>query len=471
MKHLRRALAALLCLNLVCTASAASAATKKPSKTFTEVPTIKFTYVPESSLESGGMKYIEISTSLPGFLNMYLLDQSGNIVLTIAKNLEIHSKDTSIDVYAVDDNGDPLEPGLYTVSADMVSQYGIPSKTITKDTNIAENKDKATTAAASSKTTTSTAASGTGKTSSSSTGTAAKTASSKATAAPKATATPVPSEEMQYTEGTYAMGDEGLLIGVGVSDAAAQTDAGYWGLTADASDAEIWAALTRTMTGVDVGESESAYIYDSPDSGRKKLGTVSGISQGLNVIKERDDGWALVEAFRNEDGAFVRGYIKSDKLRVVEPNPNYGIVIDKAAQTLTVYKDGARLGSCLVSTGLPTPKYPHRETPAGEFILVTRRGSYEYYGMGYTKYTIRINGGYYLAEIPTTKKNGTKFLEMPDDLGAKATRGTVCIAHDASTDGGINAEWIWNMTDDNKKVKVLIFDDKPRTDVPVSTSK
>ena len=471
MKHLRRALAALLCLNLVCTASAASAATKKPSKTFTEVPTIKFTYVPESSLESGGMKYIEISTSLPGFLNMYLLDQSGNIVLTIAKNQEIHSKDTSIDVYAVDDNGDPLEPGLYTVSADMVSQYGIPSKIITKDTNIAENKDKATTAAASSKTTTSTAASGTGKTSSSSTGTAAKTASSKATAAPKATATPAPSEEMQYTEGTYAMGDEGLLIGVGVSDAAAQTDAGYWSLTADASDAEIWAALTRTMTGVDVGESESAYIYDSPDSGRKKLGTVSGISQGLNVIKERDDGWALVEAFRNEDGAFVRGYIKSDKLRVVEPNPNYGIVIDKAAQTLTVYKDGARLGSCKVSTGLPTPKYPHRETPAGEFILVTRRGSYEYYGMGYTKYTIRINGGYYLAEIPTTKKNGTKFLEMPDDLGAKATRGTVCIAHDASTDGGINAEWIWNMTDDNKKVKVLIFDDKPRTDVPVSTSK
>lgn len=469
MKHLRRALAALLCLNLVCTASAASAATKKPSKTFTEVPTIKFTYVPESSLESGGMKYIEISTSLPGFLNMYLLDQSGNIVLTIAKNLEIHSKETSIDVYAVDDNGDPLEPGLYTVSADMVSQYGIPSKTITKDTNIAENKDKATTA--SSKTTASTAASGTAKTSSASSGTTSKTASSKTTAAAKATATPAPSDEMQYTEGTYAMGDEGLLIGVGVSDAAAQADAGYWSLTADASDAEIWAALTRTMTGVDVGESESAYIYDSPDSGRKKLGTVSGISQGLNVIKERDDGWALVEAFRNEDGAFVRGYIKSDKLRVVEPNPNYGIVIDKAAQTLTVYKDGARLGSCLVSTGLPTPKYPHRETPAGEFILVTRRGSYEYYGTGYTKYTIRINGSYYLAEVPTTKKNGTKFLELPDDLGAKATRGTVCIAHDASTDGGINAEWIWNMTDDNKKVKVLIFDDKPRTDVPVSTGK
>ena len=38
----------------------------------------------------------------------------------------------------------------------------------------------------------------------------------------------------------------------------------------------------------------------------------------------------------------------------------------------------------------------------------------------------------------------------------------------ASTDGGINAKWIWDMTDENKRVKVLIFDDKPRTDVPVS---
>ena len=477
MKHLRRTSVLLLCLLLVCTASTAFAAAKTPSKTFTEVPTISFTHV-SSSVESGSMKNIDIKTSLPGFLNLYLLDESGSIALTIAENREIHSNATSFDYYAVDDNGDLLAPGIYTVSADMVSQFGVASKTITKDLKIKESSDPlaAAQAATSRKATASgepldAEAAANAVSSDASAVSDASSASSAAGSTSTAAAASVLSDEMQYTEGTYAMGDEGLLIGVGVSDAAAQTDAGYWGLTAAASDAEIWAALTRTMTGVDVGESESAYIYDSPESGRKKLGTVSGISQGLNVIKTRDDGWSLVETFRNEDGAFVRGYIKSDKLRVVEPNPNYGIVIDKATQTLTVYKDGARLGSCKVSTGLPTPKYPHRETPAGEFILVTRRGSYEYYGMGYTKYTIRINGSYYLAEVPTTKKNGSKFLEMPDDLGAKATRGTVCIAHDASTDGGINAEWIWNMTDDNKKVKVLIFDDKPRTDVPVSTSK
>lgn len=252
-----------------------------------------------------------------------------------------------------------------------------------------------------------------------------------------------------------------------MSDTAAQEDSGYWGLTADSSDAEIWAALTRTMVSVDVKESESAYIYNSTSKG-KKLGSVSGLSQGLNLIEDLDDGWSLVEAYRNEDGAFVRGYIRTKTLRTVEPNTLYGIVVDKAAQTLTVYKNGERLGSCAVSTGLATAKYLHRETPAGEYITVTRRGTIENAG-GYSKYTIRISGNYYLCEIPTTKKNGKDFSIMEDALGSKASRGNICLAHDASTDGGINAEWIWNITEENKKIKVLVFDDKDRSLVPAGS--
>lgn len=290
----------------------------------------------------------------------------------------------------------------------------------------------------------------------------------KSTAASTAkTATATASDDVAYEGGSAKTGGEGLEVGVGVSDTADQKDAGYWGLTASASDKEIWAALTRTMVSVDVGENESAYIYDSTEEGRKRLGTVSGLSQGLNVVMELENGWSLVEAFRNDDGAFVRGYIRTNKLRTVEPNQTYGIVIDKTAQTLTVWKDGAPIGSCSVSTGLPTPKYLFRETPAGEYITVTRRGTTEYYGKGYCKYTIRISGSYHLSEIPTTKKNGSDFSLLADSLGEKATRGNICIAHDASTDGGINAEWIWEMTTDNKKVKVLIFDDKDRTEVPV----
>lgn len=55
---------------------------------------------------------------------------------------------------------------------------------------------------------------------------------------------------------------------------------------------------------------------------------------------------------------------------------------------------------------------------------------------------------------------------MEDALGSKASRGNICLAHDASTDGGINAEWIWNITEENKKIKVLVFDDKDRSLVP-----
>ena len=41
------------------------------------------------------------------------------------------------------------------------------------------------------------------------------------------------------------------------------------------------------------------------------------------------------------------------------------------------------------------------------------------------------------------------------------------MAHEASSDGGINAEWIWEITDKNRDIKLLIFDDKDRTEVPV----
>ncbi|MBQ8620237.1 MAG: L,D-transpeptidase [Clostridia bacterium] len=468
MKSNRRILALLVCLLLVCIASSASAATKKVSKTFTEVPTLRFTDAPSHGTASGEMNDVTISASIPGFLNLYIVDDDGSILLTLAKNMEIPSKTTTFDFYAVDDNGELIAPGEYQFSADMVSQFGVESKVVTRMTKILESEDKETAAKAAANRKSTSSSSQTAKTDDQKE-TASTSSSSSSSSSSKPKATPVP-EKLEYAAGESKMGDEGLLVGVGVSDVAVQTDAGYWGLTASATDAELWAAITRKMVGVDVGESESAYIYDSPESGREKIGTVSGISQGLNVITERDDGWALVETFRNEDGAFIRGYIKSDKLRPVDPNVNFGIVIDKATQTLIVLKDGVRVGSCKVTTGLATSKYPHRETPAGEFITVTRRGSYEYYGMGYyTKYTIRINGNYYLAEIPTTKKNGSKFVEdLESALGGKATRGTICIAHDASTDGGINAEWIWDMTDENKRVKVLIFDDKPRTDVPVS---
>lgn len=449
----RRILALIMCLAMMCTTSVALAA----SKTFTQKPTLKAT---THSIKSGEYGEYTVTPSVPGFLTVQLLSPDGSLVRVLEDHVEVHTKANSFDVYTRDDNGNFLPMGNYTLQIDFVSQFGVEAKTLTKTLKIKEPANPDDLAQVSS-TLTSIVTSVSGAPASGAASTAASSSTTTAAAAP--------TNEVVYQTGESAMGDEGLVIGVGVSDMATQDDAGYWGLTAEATDEQLWAAITRKLTGVDVGENESAYIYDSVSDGRKKLGSVSGISQGLNVIVQRTDGWSLVEAFRNEDGAFVRGYIRTNKLRTSEPNANYGLVIDKATQTLTVFKDGKRVGSCKISTGLPTTKYLHRETPAGEFITVTRRGTTEYYGNGYSKYTIRINGSYHLAEIPTTKKNGSNFDLLSGTLGSKATRGNICIAHDASTDGGINAEWIWNMTDENKRVKVLIFDDKPRTDVPVGS--
>lgn len=428
--------------------------------------------LPTSEVPGGSHAQLTFTTDVPGFLTLTLNGPSGS--LTLLNREEVHTAGNMFDFVAADDSGSPLSVGAYTVSGELIDQFGEATGSVSGQLTIGiplaqqtddEEEDPAPAKgnASASKDTASK------DTASKDAATPSSPSSSGSSAAPAKPASSGKTETVvEYVASNKTtLGEQGYEIGVGVSDTVDQADAGYWGLTADASDADIWAALTRTMVSVNVGESESAYIYNATDNG-KKIGSVSGLSQGLNLIEDLDDGWSVVEAYRNEDGAFVRGYIRTNKLRTVEPSNMYGLVIDKAAQTLTVYKNGERIGSCAVSTGLPTVKYLHRETPAGEFITVTRRGTIENSG-GYSKYTVRISGNYHLCEIPTTKKNGRDYSLMADKLGQKASRGNICLAHDESADGGINAEWIWDLTDSNKKIKVLVFDDKDRSSIPANS--
>ena len=415
---------------------------------------------PTEAVPGGSRSYFTITSPTPGFLTMTLDDASGTEVALLFDMEEIHTNENQLVFSAVNEDGSPLPAGSYSVSGELLDQFGKSignvsgsfsvAPPITQQADIDDEDDT--------------------EDGTEDSGTSSKPSDKESDAKdkPSVQSGSSSSGDIEYTTSSdITLGEEGYQIGVGVSDTVSQDDAGYWALDASASDAEIWAALTRQMVAADVKEGESTYIYDSPLKGRKSIGSVSGLSQGLNVILKRDDGWSLVEAYRNEDGAFIRGYISSKKLRTVDPNTSYGIVVDKSTQTLTVYKDGERVGSCAVSTGKPTSKSLSRETPAGEFITVTRRGVTPFASTGFCNYSIRINGNYCLAEIPATKKKGSDFSLLEDKLGGKATRGNVCIAHDASSDGGINAQWIWDMTDENKKVKVLIFDDKERSDVPV----
>ena len=444
-KHSRLFALVTLCLCMTLAASAALAAAPKVSLS-----------VPSKEIRGGADYTITLTPNEPGFATVKI-SQDGTHIATIVENFEVHTKANELVCNATDDKGVIIAPGSYTVTAFIVDQFGVSSAEVTKTMKFKEPRTVEGEETATATTVTASAVA---------TGSAGTTgASSSKTAAPKPTATPKPTDIVTYAAGKTTVGAEGYEIGVGVSDAA-KTAKGYWALTSESTDAEIWASMQEKMTAVNVGENENAYIYDSVEEGRKRLGTVSGTSQGLNVITEVGK-WSLVEAFRVEDGAFVRGYIRTDKLRTVEPNATYGFVIDKKAQQLIVYKDGARIGSTPVSTGLPTVKYLHRETPAGEYITVTRRGTVEYYGTGaFSKYTVRVGGSYHLSEIPTTKKNGSDYSLLEGSLGSKATRGNVVIARTASTDGGINAEWIWNLTNENKRIKVLILDDKDRSSVP-----
>ena len=372
--------------------------------------------LPTSEVPGGSHAQLTFTTDVPGFLTLTLNGPSGS--LTLLNREEVHTAGNMFDFVAADDSGSPLSVGAYTVSGELIDQFGEATGSVSgqltigiplaQQTDDEEEEDPAPAKGN---------ASAPKDTASKDAATPSSPSSSGSSAAPAKPASSGKTETVvEYVASNKTtLGEQGYEIGVGVSDTVDQADAGYWGLTADASDADIWAALTRTMVSVNVGESESAYIYNATDNG-KKIGSVSGLSQGLNLIEDLDDGWSVVEAYRNEDGAFVRGYIRTNKLRTVEPSNMYGLVIDKVAQTLTVYKNGERIGSCAVSTGLPTVKYLHRETPAGEFITVTRRGTIENSG-GYSKYTVRISGNYHLCEIPTTKKNGRDYSLMADKLG------------------------------------------------------
>lgn len=288
---------------------------------------------------------------MPGFLTLTLNGPSGS--LTLLDREEVHTAGNMFDFVAADDSGSPLSVGAYTVSGELIDQFGEATGSVSGQLTIGiplaqQTDDEKEEGSAPAK-----------GNASASKDTASSPSSSGSSAAPaKPSSSGKKEKVVEYvTSNKTTLGEQGYEIGVGVSDTVDQADAGYWGLTANASDADIWAALTRTMVSVNVGESESAYIYNSTDNG-KKIGSVSGLSQGLNLIEDLDDGWSVVEAYRNEDGAFVRGYIRTNKLRTVEPSNMYGLVIDKAAQTLTVYKNGERIGSCAVSTGLPTRQIP-----------------------------------------------------------------------------------------------------------------
>ncbi len=222
-------------------------------------------------------------------------------------------------------------------------------------------------------------------------------------------------------------------------------------------DAAVWRAITAPITVIRGRQIVRDRILAAPDEKAQVLGLVSSGSAGLKVL-ELAGAYARVGAWRLQDGGYVEGYIRQDRLETFLPNQRWGLVLDKAAQTITVYENGKPVGQTRTSTGLMTARAPQQESRAGAFTLGQRLPFFDNLGYRY-RYAVRVDGRNLMHQLghPTTTQMN---FDMEDAvMGQKASHG--CLRMDRFPgEGGVNAFWLW--TNIPSDTKMLVLDDKPQ---------
>lgn len=262
---------------------------------------------------------------------------------------------------------------------------------------------------------------------------------------------------------------------------------GYWDMNPDAYDLSnplhqqaIWDLMMQPMTVLDVGQTEHVYPTTQPGISVKPYetncaGEIHGQSAGVHVLEEDTDGdgYVLIEAYSNDgtktnnsymksiDAKLVQGYVKKSLLKTVKPSTKHALLIDKMKQKLYIFEAGRIIGELDISTGLNNDNQPYNESPAGEFITVSRVGEFVS-GTMRAQYAIRINGGTLLHEVPYRYGGDGKtkiYSEFEPELGKKASHGCIRIQRRKNAQGQ-NMLWLWNNLE--LKTKVFIWDDQGR---------
>lgn len=220
------------------------------------------------------------------------------------------------------------------------------------------------------------------------------------------------------------------------------------------SDAEVWAIMQQPSVVADVKQTSHLTLYAEKGKG-KALGTVHGQSQALQVL-ELDGEYAFVGAWNHETGDYVEGWVRQRDLKVVTPNDEYGLLIDKLTQIMTVYRAGVAIDTFPISTGLAAENRMIRETAAGVFLTVDRISNFDDAGYQYD-YAIRYDGGNLIHQIGYDP-DGTKkdFSDHTALLGMKASHGCIRVSNTPSGQG-INAYWLY--TNLPYHTRVIILDD------------
>ena len=253
-------------------------------------------------------------------------------------------------------------------------------------------------------------------------------------------------------------------------------DVCFWHLEMGRMDeAAIWKVLTQPVTVIEGKQREQVRILAEPDEKCKDyVGVVTCASQGVHILREEGD-WTLIEAYSSsEEGSAVKvfaeqfqGYVKTKRLKTVEVDQHYGLVIDKLQQRLYVFKDGKLFTTMLCSTGFAKDKATlFHETPAGEFLMISWVGGFQAETL-WCAYGMRINSGILIHEVPSrqeTNKAGetyTSYARCERYLGEKASHGCIRIQRQLTPEG-INAKWLWDNLHRKPYTKVIIWDDLDR---------
>lgn len=244
----------------------------------------------------------------------------------------------------------------------------------------------------------------------------------------------------------------------------------YWTLPMDITDEEaVWQVLMQPMTilysSKDKAERLQVTLRAEPDEDSQGVGVVTCMNQGVHVLETLDNGWSLIEAYSSSFKSsavkrwnlLVQGYVKTSYLKEVQPQTEYGIVVDKLTQRLYLFKEGKLFSTLLVSTGLVNETQPFNETRSGEYLLTSAVGDFASgnmtCGMG-----LRFNSGDLMHEVPhLINADGTKNYGYTEPkLGSKASHGCIRVQR-RKTPEGINMEWLW----DNRvrNTKLLIWED------------
>ena len=223
----------------------------------------------------------------------------------------------------------------------------------------------------------------------------------------------------------------------------------------DADDNEIWNAMMRPSVVVDIDPQKHQNIFEEPDQKSVSLGTLHGQTQCLAVFETRED-WAKIGAWNHEDAEYVEGWIPLNRLKVVEPNREFGLLVDKKKQTITVFRNGERIETLLVSTGRMDPGKFDRETSAGCYLSGLHRVDFSTQGLKYD-FVIQYDGGNLLHQIPYSSDGRKDFTQGKAYLGAKASHACIRIQDEPGPEAGVNAYWIW--THIPYHTKIIILDD------------